>query len=131
MKIPILLKHKVFLTYFDIITFYSIPGVPKSIFEARGRASRGPQPPGKLETQLRIGDFKWGPAGGLEPHGLLDRVQGSEWTAIPGRRFSPTSFNVFQAEAPKDVENCARLSTSFKRIEGLNTFNCFSSLERR
>ena len=53
------------------------------------------------------------------------------WEPHENCRFFPMSFNVFQAEAPKDVENCARLSTSFKQIEGLNTFNYFSSLERR
>ena len=33
-------------------------------------------------------------------------------------RLLPTSFNIFQAEAPKDVKNCARLSTSYKRSKG-------------
>ena len=33
-------------------------------------------------------------------------------------RLLPTSFNIFQAETPKDVKNCARLSTSYKRSKG-------------
>ena len=46
-------------------------------------------------------------------------------------RLPPTSFNIFQAEAPKDVKNCARLSTSYKRSKGkAKGFTLSKSLER-